>query len=241
MVWLHGFLGCAEDLQPLIEGLAGQRRGIALDLPGHGPQPSATLSFEQTADVLLEQLSRAGIPQFDLAGYSMGGRLACAMLARAPERILSLTLIGANPGLDLKERDARRATDAALAQRLRQTPFADFLDDWYRQALFGGLRDQPGYPSMIARRLRGQPAALAAALECLSPAAQPDYWPTLIDSSRPLCFVAGSRDEKYQAIGARLASQRTIQQVSIPQAAHAAHAEQPRAVIDALTAWLSRR
>ncbi len=238
LLLLHGFLGCAADMRPLMNGLAGLRRAIAFDLPGHGPSPEPPGTFDATVGSLLERMDRLGIQRFELAGYSMGGRLACGMLAAAPDRIQRLTLVAANPGLPPGERDARMRSDGALSQRI-EADLPGTLEDWYALPLFGELSRHQDYGSMIKRRLAGRPAQLAAALRSLGCGCHTDYSSVVASTSTPLCYVAGAQDPKYVAIGRRLARQRPTHLVILDGAAHAVPTEQPGALIDALTAWHS--
>src|SRR5262245_37449007 len=111
-VFLHGFLGCARDWEALASKLDAP--SFAIDLPGHGRSPF-TAQFE-------EALSSALPPEpVHLVGYSMGGRLALRYALAEPERVASLTLIGAHLGLKTEsERAARLARDAVWARKLRE-------------------------------------------------------------------------------------------------------------------------
>lgn len=100
LVLVHGFGGDLNNWlfnQPV---LAGERRVIALDLPGHGESGKALASgdLDELSGSVLALLDRLDIERAHLAGHSMGGAV-CLNLARlAPERVASLTLI-ASAGL----------------------------------------------------------------------------------------------------------------------------------------------
>jgi pimeloyl-ACP methyl ester carboxylesterase len=97
---LHGFAGRLEDMNDLGASLAGSHKVIALDLQGFGrssaPEALSRYGAVMVAHVmgLLDHLHEW---QVHLVGYSMGATLAAAVAARHPERVLSLTLIGAMP------------------------------------------------------------------------------------------------------------------------------------------------
>lgn len=75
---------------PVEAALAGTNWQVH-DLPGtSGPVPA---SFAAARDALLAELP----PSCHLGGWSLGGMLALACAAKAPERILSLTLVGSTP------------------------------------------------------------------------------------------------------------------------------------------------
>jgi pimeloyl-ACP methyl ester carboxylesterase len=71
---------------------------VRIDLRGHGrsgkpDHPSAYRMARHTGDVLAV-LDTEGIPQAHLVGYSLGSRVAFALAAAAPQRVLSLTVLG---------------------------------------------------------------------------------------------------------------------------------------------------
>lgn len=93
---IHGFGG---DLlgwmfnQPV---LARDHAVYALDLPGHGGSSksvgSGDLSF--LASTVAGFMDVVGLDRAHLVGHSMGGAVALAVAEAAPDRVLSLTLIG---------------------------------------------------------------------------------------------------------------------------------------------------
>ena len=57
-----------------------------------------------------------------------------------------------------------------------------------------------------ADRLRSTPAGLARALRGLGTGALPSLWDRLAELRMPVTLVVGERDEKFQAIAARMAA-----------------------------------
>ena len=73
-------------------------RVVTMDLRGHGrsakPTQAASYTMEMlTADVLAV-LDAAGVGAAHYGGYSVGARIAFALAATAPQRMLSLTSLG---------------------------------------------------------------------------------------------------------------------------------------------------
>ncbi len=244
LVCLHGFLGCAEDFGDLFDRLGRERRCIAFDLPGHGaspaPLPATAPVFEATCELVLEWIGRSIEGPFDLLGYSMGGRIAFGMLATAGDRIRRAVILGANPGLeDEEDRARRRVSDAVIADRLAAEPFDAFLEDWYAQPLFDGLRSSDEFPRVLARRLHGDPERLSRALRCLGLGEQPSYWRALGRREDPLMLVAGAEDAKYMHMNrSALAACPGAEAVVITQAGHAVHLEQPEAFTRCVRSFL---
>jgi len=251
-VFLHGFLGCARDWLDVVARLPEDVRGVAVDLPGHGssPEPLASAMPKGTAgdalfhaaDALAARLSKAGISELTLVGYSMGGRLALAFLARHPDRVRGAVLIGASPGLrTARERAERRAWDRALAERLETSDFRSFLEAWYDQPLFAGMKTLPAHSELIERRLGGHPRAIAEVAVPLGLGQQPSLWDELGQVRVPIVYVAGERDDRYVAIGRELmATARGARLEIVPGASHAVHAFAPHEIAS-IVSDLARR
>ena len=246
LVCLHGFLGCAEDFRALFEDLGKDRRCIAFDLPGHGSSPGpARLPtsgpvFEATCALVLSWIEATTAAPVDVLGYSMGGRLAFGLLATASERIRRAVVLGANPGLeDEEDRARRRVSDAMLADRLLTEPLDTFLDAWYAQPLFDGLRASPVFPAVLARRQQGDPERLSRALRGLGLGEQPSFWRALGAREEPLLLIAGADDAKYVRMNrSTRAACPGAEAVVITEAGHAVHLEQPEAFARSVRSFL---
>jgi len=244
LVCLHGFLGCADDFRLLFEKLQHERRCVAFDLPGHGaspaPLPLSGPVFEATCELVLAWISETIDGPFDLLGYSMGGRIAYGLLSMADERIRRAVILGANPGIEDEEgRARRRVSDAMLADRLLTEPFDAFIDDWYAQPLFDGLRTSSVFPDVRVRRIQGDSERLSRSLRCLGPGEQPSYWQTLGTREAPVLLVAGADDPKYVEINrSAVAACPGAEAVVITQAGHSVHLEQPEAFARCVRSFL---
>src|SRR5215218_8414364 len=193
VVLLHGFTQTGASWAGVRRALAGRYRALAPDL-GAGP-------WEAELD-RLEALEPA---DHVLAGYSLGGRLALALALRRPERVRRLVLVSASPGLaDPAERDARRAADAALADRIEAIGVEAFAREWAAQGLFAG---QPAEVAARAHedRLRRSAGEHAAQLRGLGTGVMPPLWDRLGELAMPVTLVVGERDAKFRAIAARMA------------------------------------
>lgn len=204
VVLLHGFSGTHRAWDGVVAHLSTERyNALALDLPGHGelvdvPRP---ITFERCVSAVLERAPE----RFALAGYSMGGRAALHVALAAPHRVTRLILLGANPGIeDEREREARRQADCALAEELERAPFEIFIQRWRNQPLFA---DEPEGASALARadQRRNRPDALAAVLRGLGTGQMTPLWERLAEIEIPVTVLAGERDEKFTAIGKRMA------------------------------------
>lgn len=93
---LHGWLDNAASFIPMAPFLA-QHNIIAMDFLGHGGSAHIPKGYDYAfADWMhdiLDVLDALEWQQAHLLGHSLGGALATAVAAGAPERILSLALI----------------------------------------------------------------------------------------------------------------------------------------------------
>jgi len=241
--FLHGFMGSGDDWSVITEALRDESFSICVDLPGHGKsvgRPSYEYTMEGATQALADVLDDAGVQTCDLVGYSMGGRVALYFAIHHPERVNSLILESASPGLTAsKDRNARRLVDAERADNIRQDLLA-FLAGWYRMPLFASLERYGLVETMIDRRANNNPEEIARALEGLSVGAQPSLWERLVDMDIPTLTFAGELDEKYVEITRHMAvGSRNMQTVIVPEAGHCIHAERPQAFVAHLVHFLS--
>ena len=228
LVLLHGFTQTRQSWRRTVLALgAGRYRALVPDLPGHGQAVHRTASFDACTAYV-----RALAPdRFTLAGYSMGGRIALHAALQLQPQLDRLVLIGASPGLaDPAEREARRAADEALAERIEAIGVEAFVTEWGAQPLFAGQPERVA-AAAHADRLRNRPAGLAAALRGLGTGAMEPLWERLGELTIPVTLVTGERDAKFREIAERMAERLPAARlVVVPGAGHAAHLEQPEAV-----------
>jgi 2-succinyl-6-hydroxy-2,4-cyclohexadiene-1-carboxylate synthase len=236
LVLVHGFTQTAESWKPfaglLRERLAPATDIVALDAPGHG----ALAGVHVDLDVGAATIGRAGGPG-TYVGYSMGGRYCLHLALGEPRLVERLVLIGATPGIeDDDERAARRRADEALAQRLERDGLERFLTDWLAQPIFATL---PPAAAGIEQRRRNTVEGLASSLRLAGTGTQVSLWPRLGELTMPVLVVAGQLDEKFTAIGRRMAGAMPAATfVAIDGAGHSVHLEQPERAADAIVAWL---
>jgi len=255
IVLLHGWLGEKGDWSEVSRHLieAGHEV-LAVDLPGHGAseaggeqdswEAAAFFSLPAAVEALATLLDQLRIRSAVLVGYSLGGRVAMAFAATYPARVRGLVALSANPGLKLvAEQCCRRSGDAALAARVAALRASGepttgsasddidaFLREWYRAPLWADLasRRPEVYASMLRRR-RLNPRLAALTLRGLSLGRQPDFRASLAKQSSKFCYVHGTLDGKFAALGKDLEHE-GFRVLSLPDVAHAIVEECPDAV-----------
>lgn len=247
VVWLHGFLGSGAfgaallNRSPHMQGW----RVVAPDLPGHGRSTGTRpVSIQAVANHVLQTVQA---PEFDLVGYSLGGRVALHMARSAPDRVRHLVLESAHPGLAAgADRAQRLAADAATADRLAacadQDAFRQFLFDWYHQDVFLHHRHPPSdLETRISAAESGDPVALAGVLSACSLGHQDDFRSFLSAREQPTMLLCGGLDRKYAEIhrGLQGVSER-IRLHEVDGAGHTVHRDAPDAYLDVLFRFMNQ-
>ena len=247
VVLLHGFTGDASTMAVLTERLVATHTVIVPDLIGHGGSsgPAECHGVDDMATQVFAALEALDHPApHDVVGYSMGGRVALTMACRSPERVATLSLIGASAGLATEaERAARRRADADLADSIGADGLAAFVDRWMANPLFAtqARLGDDFLAAARAQRLRNDPEQLAHSLRGAGTGSMRPLHDHLGRCVLPVGLVVGADDEKFRTIADELADSLPDATVTvIDGAGHAAHLEQPDAVADAVRATVRR-
>src|SRR5262249_12915331 len=141
LVLLHGFTGSAATWKSHAEVFSHKFLVIAVDLHGHGisesPVDPRRYAMEYCAEDLIAILGHFALERINLLGYSMGGRVALHFAVNHPDRVQSLILESASPGLeDPQARIDRRADDEFIAKRIEKEGLESFVEYWGNLPLF---------------------------------------------------------------------------------------------------------
>jgi 2-succinyl-6-hydroxy-2,4-cyclohexadiene-1-carboxylate synthase len=248
LVLLHGFTGSAASWSPLVDELATLHRIIAIDIIGHGssdaPDDPSPYAFEQALRDLAEVTEQLGIGRAAWLGYSMGGRLALAMAVEHPEKVSSLILESATPGIQHdQERLQRAEADHELARRIEVVGIERFVDEWEELPIWESQRLLPAEVLRFQReiRLRNRAVGLANSLRGMGQGAQPSYWDRLGEIEVPVLLMAGALDRKFVGIAGQMGIRIAGAELSVvADAGHAVHLERPQEFLDEVQAFLAR-
>jgi 2-succinyl-6-hydroxy-2,4-cyclohexadiene-1-carboxylate synthase len=231
LVLLHGFTGSGRSWGAVGAALGPGRACHALPLLGHAPDlvegPEAT--FEDEVDRVARAV-RAIAPVVDVAGYSLGARVALGLCVRHPARIRRVVLVGVNPGLETDEdRRARARADEAEAWRLETEGLAAFVDRWEALPLFETQRALPDAILHAQRqeRLAHDARGLARSLRVTGLGRMPSAWADLPALAGRVHLVVGALDEKFRAIAERAAREAAVPVSLMPGAGHNVPLEAP--------------
>lgn len=246
LLLLHGFTGSIGAWQGIPERLGESFGVVAIDIIGHGgtsaPGDPERYRIERAVEDLLALLDRLGIERTAVLGYSMGGRVALHLALAAPERVTSLVLESAAPGIaDPDQRAARVESDETLARMIEEHGLEAFIDYWESIPLFASQRSLPDEARRRQRALRlsQSPAGLANSLRGMGAGAMEPVSDRLGEYPMPVLYLAGEHDEKYREIGREMVSgMPDAEYREIPGAGHTIHLEQPEEYVRLVSEYL---
>lgn len=208
---------------------------IAVDAPGHGWSGYDDADLMTAGRLIVD----TGGPAH-YVGYSMGGRMLLhAALEDKVGEIRSLILIGATAGIEnSSERAERKAQDAKTASRILELGAPEFVTEWLEQPMFADLSDEQ---SGRVLRYENSPDGMAASLRNCGTGTQEPLWDRLSELRMPVLVIAGSKDEKYTAIGQRMVTAigSNARFVNI-EGGHAVHLENPAVTAAVVASWGSQ-
>lgn len=247
ILFLHGFMGDAEDWLTIASELASNYYCVIPDLPGHGENINGNqtqrLDFEALTCALIQITQGFFQNPPALVGYSLGGRIALVTACTYPQKFSALCLEGANPGINsTAEQQARLESDRKLARKILEKGMETFVKEWYRLPLFASLAKNPELLNQVSvKRAQNDPYWMAKVIEELSPGLQPPLHSMPNKLIIPVLLVAGQLDEKYQTINRSLKLQFPRSEIAtISGAGHNTHLENPRAFMIELKQFLSK-
>lgn len=235
VLFLHGFLGSGAEFDAIVDRFPFSC--LIVDLPGHGETRFFDEhTMENTATAIVDLLNELEIPQANLVGYSMGGRLGLYLALNYPERFSRAVIESGSPGLKTElERLERIERDRTLATQI-ETDFDQFLINWYNQPLFQSIKAHPKFDQMLRERSQNDPIEVARSLLEMGTGMQPNLWEKLRSHQNRLLLIVGEYDRKFVALNQEMVSLcRTAELSIVPNAGHNIHFEQPEAFVDRMT------
>lgn len=246
VVFVHGLFGQGKNWTQIAKQLTPQHRVQLIDLPQHGRSPwSEHFDFVEAAEQITEVLPVD--EPVSLVGHSLGGKVAMVLALLHPERIERLCvadvspvtypggrefpgLIAAMRSLDLSQVVQRSDADRLLSAGVENTTVRSFL--------LQNLRRDPSAPHGWSWQLNL--AALDRDLDVIG------SWPEEQLAGRapydgPVLWLAGGRSDyvrpEYGAAMDRWFPRN--RKVTIKNAGHWLHSEQPAIFVEVLRRFLS--
>jgi len=175
-------------------------------------------------------------PRFALAGLSMGGYIAFAMMRLAPERIGKLALLDTSARPDAVESKAGREKFIKLAETGKLSEVVDALTPRF---LHRSRQNDEGL-KQIVREMAAETGADAFVCQTKAIMSRPDSRPLLPQIKCPSLVLVGEGDELTPPdLAKEIAGDISdAKLVVVPDCGHLSTIEQPDAVNAALIEWL---
>lgn len=239
MIVLHGFLGASDNLMSLGKALAETHRVVMVDQRNHGRSPhQAPHTYAAMAEDLGELYDELGLETANLFGHSMGGKTAMRFAIDQPEQVDKLIVADIGPraysphhgnifeglrAIPVGALKSRSEADDVLSKYVSDVGERLFL-------LKNLARESESYSWRINFPLLDEAQfTVIESIEGTYPA------------DKPVLFLDGDqsdyiRDQDWPGIVQQFPS---AQRVTIKDAAHWIHAQQPEQVLAAVNAFLS--
>ena len=223
----------------LVPGLLCSARLYAPQIPALWPYgPVTVVDHRRDADMaaIAARILKDAPPRFTLAGLSMGGYIAFAMLRLAPERIARLVLLDTSARPDTPEQTAGRKTQIAMAQadRFGEIPELSIPRFLHRN------RQHDERLTAIVRQMAEETGPDAFVRQQNAIMTRPDSRPLLVSIACPTLVLVGDGDEATPPeLNREIAGGISGAKLEVvPDCGHLSTLEQPEAVNTALADWL---
>jgi 2-succinyl-6-hydroxy-2,4-cyclohexadiene-1-carboxylate synthase len=226
VVALHGFSLTGEQFAPIA---SPSIRIHAPDLPGHGQTRVVPVDVATTVSVLGDWIRSFDEP-VPLLGYSQGGRISLLVALEHPDVVDRLILVSTSAGISNDvEREVRRSSDGALADRIESIGMDAFLDEWLQGSITGTSHlAKDVRRADRAVRSENTEAGIAFALRGIGQGSQPFVGERLAELEMPVLTVSGERDEKHGRLASMIAASASDgRHISIPNTGHNVVLEAP--------------
>jgi pimeloyl-ACP methyl ester carboxylesterase len=223
----------------LVPGLGCTARLYTEQMPAlwtFGPVTVADHRHGESMDTIARQILADAPPRFALAGLSMGGYIALAIMRIAPERVVKLALLDTGSRSDTPEAAEKRKASIALARAGKLAEINEML--W--PVLVHKDRQGDAALKKIAGDMTLMAGAAAFARQQTAILTRPDSRPGLPAIACPTLVLVGDGDQltppHLSEEMAGLIPGSTL--LVVPQCGHLSTLEQPEAVTQALVAWM---
>lgn len=237
VVLLHGLFGTSRNLGAVARGLAPHARVLSLDLRNHGESPHAPeMDYDTMAADVAETMAAAGVTRARVVGHSMGGKVAMMLALNHPDQVEKLAV------LDIAPIPYAHGYDSYV-EAMKAIPLDNRVNR--RQAneiLAGPIPDDALRIFLLSNLVLGENPHWRFGLDEIGGAMR-----NLLDWNHPpatyrgpVLFLRGAHSD-YVTLQAEIPIRNLFPDArieTIENAAHWLHADQPKAVVAALEAFL---
>jgi len=239
VVLMHGLFGTARNLGAIARGLSTQARVLSLDLRNHGDSPhDAEMDYAVMAADVAETMNAAGMESARIIGHSMGGKVAMTLALTHPAQVEKLVVMDIAPVAYAHHYDG-------YVEAMQTIPLNNSVNrKQASEILSTTIPDADLRVFLLSNLVLGESPHWRFGLEEIG-AAMPVLmgWnppPGIAPYAGPALFLRGGNSNYVmpEATAPIKALFPAGEIQTIEHAAHWLHAEQPKAVIAALSAFL---
>ncbi len=206
-------------------------------LDAHGAVRVAETRLDESIEGMAARLLAEVPGRFAALGLSMGGMVATALLARAPERVLGAALLDTDP---FPARPVETAWRAEQVARVRTEGLGPYIDAFTSRFFAHAPERSAALVAETRAMMRSTPVETferqSRALD-----GRGDTRAAVAAYSGPLAVIWGGEDRVCPPrLHAEIAAAPTAAATEIPDCGHLATLEAPEAVNRALERWLAR-
>lgn len=242
IVFVHAYPLNAAMWDYQADALAERYRVVAVDMPGFGQSPAPSdpsgVRMDHYADIIAGVVQELELAPVVLAGCSMGGYAAFALVRRHPQILRALVLADTRTQADDAPAWQRRTK---TQQRIRDgAALEEIAAELVPNLLGGDAQQRPELVEYVkALMLVSEPDGWVGALEAMK--TREDSISTLQAIGVPTLVVVGEQDRLTPQTEAALIQARVKDSrlVVVPGAGHLPNLEQPLAFNEALEAFLA--
>lgn len=203
----------------------------------HGPVMVADHRRDASVEAIAARILSLAPERFALAGLSLGGYIAFAMMRQAPERIAKLALLDTTARPDTDEQKVAREKFIATAEAGKLMDIVDTLTPKFLHKNHAGdarLKD-------TIRAMARETGVEAFVRQERAIIGRPDSRPLLSEIGCPTLVLVGDGDELTPPDRAEEMAKGIIgsKLVVVPECGHLATIEKPDAVNKAMAEWLA--
>jgi len=215
------------------------------DLPGFGTNNllhSEPLSTQNQISWFTDYISSLDTKKLLVCGYSMGARLVLQSMEKLQNNVLGFVIESGSNGIeDELDREKRSKNDSRLANMARDN-FKEFQNFWLNHPTLTPIQPICFDDLLRLKIIQSEqiPENVAQSLEQFGTAAMPYLAKTYFEKLRkPVLFLAGQNDNKFNSIANELITYNSAFQVNIiERCGHRVHLERPSVYVDVVLQFI---
>ncbi|WP_296141253.1 alpha/beta fold hydrolase [uncultured Tessaracoccus sp.] len=240
VVLLHGLFGQGKNWHTIAKALADEATCHLVDLPNHGRSPwTVDFDYDEMAEIVADWILDSFDEPVVVVGHSMGGKIAMRIAVQRAEAVRGLVVVDISPA-----RNESALGFTSLVAGLKSLPLAEVRSrGWADQALSERIPNQAVRRFLLQnlQRTDGQWSWLPNLDMLGDHLHEVAGWKPLGGSYEgPTLWIAGGRSDYVRPEHLEPMHELfpAVRQVTVKQAGHWVHSDDPETVIQALRAFL---